>query len=192
MEELKEKILKILEKKKLIEARELVKELKIEEEKIGEVLLDLEDEDKIELIEFFPKDKGFKDYILTPDYSAWYFLILIGVFLTVLVTLILPSNIVTATIRMGVGILFIIFFPGYAVVETIFSKRSEISLIERFALSIGLSIAIAPILGLILNYTFGIRLFYIITTLSAFTLFFSTLALIRKYRLAKNSLMGSE
>jgi Predicted membrane protein len=51
------------------------------------------------------------------------------------------------------------------------TDRSGIDGIERVALSFGLSIAIVPLIGLVLNFTpFGIRLVPIVVSISAFTL----------------------
>ena len=60
------------------------------------------------------------------------------------------------------GLPFILFIPGYILVFALFpTKKTDrgIDTIERLALSFGLSIAIVPLIGLILNYTpWGIRL----------------------------------
>ena len=65
-------------------------------------------------------------------------------------------------------------------------KRSGISGIERFALSVGLSIAIVPLIGLALNYTsFGIRLDPILISLTAFTVIMIIVTLFRRAALPK-------
>ncbi|WP_276253269.1 DUF1616 domain-containing protein [Halomontanus rarus] len=62
--------------------------------------------------------------------------------------------------------------------------RSGIDGIERVALSFGLSIAIVPLLGLVLNFTpWGIRLVPIMVTVTAFTLVTTALAAIRRWQL---------
>jgi uncharacterized membrane protein len=49
--------------------------------------------------------------------------------------------------------------------------------IERIALSLGMSIALVPIIGLFLNYTpWGIRLTPIVLSLLALTIYFATAA----------------
>ena len=67
-----------------------------------------------------------------------------------------------ATLRIALGLPFILFIPGYILIFALFpSKKSDkgIENIERIALSFGLSIAIVPLIGLSLNYTrWGIRL----------------------------------
>jgi len=66
------------------------------------------------------------------------------------------------TIRLILGLPFILFIPGYILVFALFpAKKTDrgIDTLERIALSFGLSIAIVPLIGLLLNYTpWGIRL----------------------------------
>ena len=65
----------------------------------------------------------------------------------------------------------ILFIPGYVLIAALFPEKKSIDGIERFALSVGLSIAVVPLIGLVLNYTpFGIRLNPIVISLVIFTL----------------------
>jgi uncharacterized membrane protein len=65
----------------------------------------------------------------------------------------------------------ILFLPGYCLIAALFPKGSDIDLIERIALSFGLSIAVVPLIGLGLNFTpWGIRLDPILVSLTIFTL----------------------
>jgi uncharacterized membrane protein len=68
------------------------------------------------------------------------------------------------------AILLVLFVPGYVLVAALFPKNKEIDWIERIALSFGLSIAVVPLLGLLLNFTpFGIRFAPILATIAIFT-----------------------
>jgi uncharacterized membrane protein len=71
--------------------------------------------------------------------------------------------------RIIIALPMILFIPGYLVVFALFpSKKTEkgIDDVERIALSFGLSIAIVPLIGLILNYTvWGIKLVPIVISL---------------------------
>ncbi len=83
--------------------------------------------------------------------------------------------------RIVLGLPFILFFPGYALIGTLFPEKKSLDLIERVALSFGLSIAIVPLIGFGLNYTpFGIRLEPILWSLIAFNVAFSLLAMWRR------------
>ncbi|MBO3802322.1 MAG: DUF1616 domain-containing protein [Candidatus Brockarchaeota archaeon] len=98
----------------------------------------------------------------------------------------LPSEFPWVVSRWVFGSLFVIFLPGYAFVEALFvepiSGKKELDQIERFALSIGMSLALVPLAGLLLNYTpWGIRLEPIAVSLSSFTLLCATVAAYRKY-----------
>jgi uncharacterized membrane protein len=76
----------------------------------------------------------------------------------------------------------VLFIPGYALIAALFPGSDEIDLIERIALSFGLSIAIVPLTGLALNYTpWGIRLDPIVISLTILTV---ALILIAQYRRA--------
>jgi len=54
-------------------------------------------------------------------------------------------------LRLLLGILFVLFIPGYWMVTALFPRDDAIDGIERIALSIGLSIAIVPPIALILD-----------------------------------------
>ena len=109
-------------------------------------------------------------------------------------------------LRIAVGLPFVLFVPGYALIAALFPEAGEaptdtqgddavsdveepatesaetmdpspsastgrgIDGIERVALSFGLSIAVVPLIGLVLNFTpWGIRLVPIVLSVSAFT-----------------------
>lgn len=63
-------------------------------------------------------------------------------------------------------------------------ENRGISGLERVALSFGLSIAIVPLIGLVLNFTpFGIRLVPIVVSLTAVTVLFILIAAVRRWQL---------
>jgi len=76
--------------------------------------------------------------------------------LTVAIVLLVPA---AELIRIGLGLPFVIFLPGYVLVAALYPRKNDLDAIERLALSFGLSIAIVPLIGLALNYSpWGIRL----------------------------------
>ena len=111
-------------------------------------------------------------------------------------------------IRVVVGLVFVLFVPGYAFIAALFPEQGDpptdepgdgdvesaengfrdrgVDGIERAALSFGLSIAIVPLVGLVLNFTpFGIRLVPILVSISGFTVITAAVAAIRRWRLPK-------
>lgn len=91
--------------------------------------------------------------------------------------------------RYALGGLFILFLPGAMFVLALYPRNGEIDGLERLALSIGLSLAIVPLVGLLLNYTpWGIRLAPIMVALAIFAEVMAFVALVRKYRYYKLSL----
>ena len=85
-------------------------------------------------------------------------------------------------IRYVLGSIFVLFLPGYSLLKTLFPEK-EIDDIGRTALSIGMSLALVPLVGLLLNYTpWGIRLTPITLSLLALTSVLSAIALIREHQ----------
>ncbi len=100
---------------------------------------------------------------------------------TILFVLVPPLN--ETFIRTLLGLVTVLFLPGYSLTCALFPKKKDLDEIERIALSFGLSIAVTPLLGLILNYTpFGIRLTPILITLCAFTIACTITAHIRRMK----------
>jgi uncharacterized membrane protein len=83
-------------------------------------------------------------------------------------------------VRVVLALPVILFLPGYCLIAALFCRKDDIDLIERVALSFGLSIAVVPLIGLGLNFTpWGIRLEPIVISLSLFTV---AMVLIAHYR----------
>lgn len=83
-------------------------------------------------------------------------------------------------IRVVLTLPMILFLPGYCLIAALFCKEDDIDLIERIALSFGLSIAMVSLIGLGLNFTpWGIRLEPIVISLTLFTV---VMVLIAHYR----------
>jgi uncharacterized membrane protein len=108
------------------------------------------------------------------------------IFIFALSLLVLPlALLASGPIRIALGILFVLFFPGYTLIAALFPRKDVLDPIERLALSLGLSIAIVPLTGLALNYSpWGIRLEPILFSLLGFILVLSAVALWRRRKLS--------
>jgi hypothetical protein len=94
-------------------------------------------------------------------------------------------------IRYVLGIIFVLWLPGYTFMKALFPKQlpiktseKDLDIIERTALSIGMSLALVPIVGLLLNYTpWGINLTPIVLSLVTLTVVFAVAAVLREHNI---------
>jgi len=123
---------------------------------------------------------------LTSFYSIWYWFVVCFVFLVFASIYLLPQSYPFIYFRYAAGAIFILFLPGYVLIEALYPKAVELEKLERFALDIGLSLAIVPLTGLLLNYTpWGIRLDPIFSSLCGIVLVFGIVGVWRKYSYLK-------
>jgi len=111
------------------------------------------------------------------------------VFVLVAAITFIPSN----GLRIALGLPFLLFFPGYTLMTALFPKRERVSAAERTALSFGMSLAIVPLIGLILNYTpWGIRLDPILYSVTLFIVITSIIGWLRRRRLPEQERFSIE
>lgn len=123
--------------------------------------------------------------------------------ITLLTILVATVPVIRETpLRIGFGLLFVLFVPGYALVAALFPEaggspgtkqtadvdrtadEAGIDGIERTALSFGLSIAVVPLIGIVLNFTpWGIRLVPILLSIGGFTVIAAIVAAVRRWEL---------
>jgi hypothetical protein len=193
-ESIKDIIIKTMKEQKPETTSQLLgfiqKTTNLSEKEIINLLNQLESEDKIH---FNMKQEktfiSFRTYLFSFE-SAWYWTIIAVALVTTLTVFTIPQDwYPLAYIRNVLGVIFVLFLPGYAFVKALFQKKVPIKTssesfdtIERVVLSIGMSIALTPIVGLILYYTpLGIGLTPITLSLLALTAVFATAAVTREY-----------
>lgn len=139
-------------------------------------------------------------YFASP-YSLWFWGALAAVAASV--GLIWVTSGVVLYARYVFGSALVLFLPGFALIEALYPRKHSGPQVERvgviradmddeltrFALSIGLSLAIVPLTGLVLNYTpFGIRLLPVTFSIAGLTVAFLVAAVYRRhlyYKLSK-------
>jgi uncharacterized membrane protein len=117
----------------------------------------------------------------------------------IIITLVLVSTFAVFTIpqdwyplfyvRNILGVIFVLFLPGYTFIKVFFPAKvpnktfsEPLANIERVALSVGISIALTSIVGLILYFSpIGIGVNQITLSILALTTIFATTAMIREY-----------
>jgi len=185
---IKDYILKALNTEKTLEEllNETSKKLSIPKYYVIKAIEKLIEEEKIYLEE--PKVRlNFLSYLFS-YHSTWFFLVLLVNFMTLIAIYIMPQTFPLIYIRYVFASIFLLYLPGYTLVEVLFPKKDDMGGLERFALSVGMSVAIAPLIGYVFNFTpWGIRLEPILVSLIILTISLSSLALIRKHHYYKLS-----
>ncbi len=165
-----------------IELSKLVAELEgdlgYSRDRILRRLMEMKDSKKFRMVEKRPYS-SLVSYCFSPM-SLWFW----GAALAAIASLLLVfvSSGFALYLRYVFGGLIILFLPGYSLVELLYAKKQELEDLTRIALSIGLSLAIVPLVGLVLNYTpFGIRLYPVSVSLVALTIIFLIGSIRRKH-----------
>lgn len=195
-----ESVLQIAREQKPETVRQLIDQVRqsfpsVSEKEIRGIILRLQNEDKLHLVQKQAPPTNLRTY-LRSGLAAWYWLTLAITLVTVACVLAIPENAYPYVIvRYILGGIFVLWLPGYTFIKTLFpagfnvkASDKDMDIIERIALSVGMSLALTSITGLLLNYTpWGIRLTPITLSLMTLALIFSTVALAREYQSTKNS-----
>jgi hypothetical protein len=196
-QKIKSLTLKLIEERKPETIRQLInlvkKEVEISEEKLFLIIQELEDEKKLQFDELiFPETVG--EYVFSFR-AAWYWIILFLSILAAFFTFTTPENLVPQIYARNVlGIIFVLYFPGFTLIKALYPLSVPFEMpsiildtIERIALSIGLSLAVTPIVGLILYYTpWGLNLAAVTLSLFAVTFVLANCAILREYQARKS------
>lgn len=196
--DLGEIILQIVNKRKPQTVKQLIafvkEELSISEKEIANAILNLQAQDNIKL-ENQPLSASpeLTTYMKT-EQALWYWATIATATITAVVVFMVPENLYPLSyLRIGLGATLILWLPGYSLVRALFPQQLKrartnkttmtLDTVDRIALSLAISLALVPVIGLALNYTpWGIRLTPIVLSLVALTFIFATVALVRENR----------
>lgn len=104
--------------------------------------------------------------------------------LIILIIVFIPN---ISVLRVIIGVPFILFSPGYAIISVLFPSKNSLDSLEIVLLSFGTSIAIVALFGLLLSYTtWGMGLTSILICLVVFISVCSIFALIRQQRVRES------
>lgn len=117
----------------------------------------------------------------TWDLQAVIILPLLTVFV-ISISILIPFTILP--FRIALGLLFVFLLPGYALIAALFPRKEDLDWTERVALSLGFSVVVTSLIGLLLNYTsWGIKLNSVLISLSFFIISMSAVAAFRRISL---------
>ena len=182
-------VLDILQKEKPQTVKQLItllsqKNKNLASHEIDELLVQLEHEGKLGLnrkVDPSPKNR----FVI----KWWYWASITVAMGSTLTIFFIPSNSYPFTyLRAALGLIILLFLPGFVCVKAIYPNRNpaktsaqEIDTIERFVLSIGLSLALTSIVSITLYYTpFGLGIASVTLSLIVLTGAVSNFALLRE------------
>ena len=193
--QLKEIILKTIHTEKPQNTKQLIQLMQqhhnIPPEETIKLLTELENQNRLNFTKHpQPTPASLKTYVVSKN-ATWFWTTIALAAATAIAVFTIPETAYPIVyLRQALGAIFILFLPGFTFIKALFPSKLPIQTskenlhnIERVALSLGMSLVFAPIVGLILNYTpWGIRLIPIILSLLAFTIVFASAAILREYR----------
>jgi uncharacterized membrane protein len=112
--------------------------------------------------------------------QRWLAIILIYTVITLLSAYLIPADSIAAIIRYVLGFSFVIFVPGYCLINFLFAD-GKLDFPEVLVLSVALSFSVAGISGLFIGISpIGLNIRSITITLSAIVVVLALLAFLRK------------
>jgi len=159
---------------------EVSERLQVERHEAARSLYTLSKEGKLRIEDPKPPDGVFG--YMRSTYSFWFWSLLTLVALSVATVYLFPQVPPYIYLRYVVGSLFVLYLPGYSLIEALYPKEDDLVPLERLALSMGLNLVLVPLVGLVLNYTpWGLRLDPIFTSLALLTAALALVAVVRRF-----------
>jgi len=125
-------------------------------------------------------------YLAALEKSLWFYASIVASLSAALTAYLLPPNSPFIAVRWALGLLFVLFLPGYVALEALYPTM-ELNGLDRCALSVGVSLVLDMLSGLALNYTpWGLRLAPILLLLGALTIVLATLAVVRQFEASRS------
>jgi hypothetical protein len=178
-------LIKLVKENNPSEIRQLIELVKrhtmsISEKEILQKIIELENHGKLKFTKPKTNNLNYSEYLKNAE-AKWYWLIILVSTATIIAVFAIQENSYPFVYaRYALGSIFVVFLPGYCFVRTLFPKK-EIETIERIALSVAMSLAIIPIMGLALNYTpWGITVAPLTISTYFITIILATIAIIRE------------
>jgi hypothetical protein len=191
-------ITELIKQKKPNSVRQLIDLVKAQtsrpEKEIVEQITRLQDQGTIKLEEIPEPTPQTLSLYLRKNEAYWFWITLIlSIATTISVLTIAEEAYPLVYIRYVLGLVFILFLPGYAFTRAFFPTHTpfkaasrNLDSVVRIALSIGMSLAIVPVVTLFLDYTpLGVRLTPILLCLLAVTLLFATIGVLREHNILR-------
>jgi uncharacterized membrane protein len=153
---------------------------RITEKEVTDLVWRLADEGKLDLTQVMPTSASLGRYLRMWELNLFLYTSLVFSLAALAAVYVFPSTFPFIILRWIVGLLFVLFVPGYAAVEALF-VFAELDLFELIALSFGFSVALTMFVGLLVNIRWGIALTPFVIALTTLTILLDIVALLRRY-----------
>lgn len=188
-DELELELTKLIKEKRPESVKELLspvqEKFSISEMKLVEFILEMQSQGKLSLKP--PPSStplSLAGYLRTRE-ASWFWINLILATVVTSLVILTPENFLLVYARYILGFIMVLWLPGYSFTKALFPKSNRnknLDLTERVALSIGCSIALVVVVGLILNFTpWSLHLTPIVSSLFALTTILSSAGMVREY-----------
>ena len=190
-DQIKDLIIEVVKRQKPKTTQQLIlqvqQNLPLSDKQITRILIDLEDEGRLHFNKITLQTLASSKNSIPLIKAMWYWTIIALTVATAAVLLVPAEVSAIVYLRYVLGTGFIAFLPGYAFIKAVFPKEVPIKLsknmdiFERVALSLGVSLIIAPTVALILNYSpWGVRLVPLTLSLLSLTIIFASIGALRE------------
>jgi uncharacterized membrane protein len=166
-------------------------DLNLEKDEAMDVILELQRRGKVKLEpRSLAASVNLSSYAKT-DQALWYWITMIIAVSAAVAVFVIPDGLQPWNyLRSILGIIFVIWLPGYTLTKVLFpvqlpikTSTENLETVERVIISIGTSLALVPMVGLLLNYTqWGISSTPIVFSLLILTTIVATAALVREHK----------
>jgi uncharacterized membrane protein len=110
----------------------------------------------------------------------WLVIVFLFTVISLLTVYLIPSDSAIAGVRYVLGFTFIVFLPGYCLINVLFLGKNHLDLIESLVLSIALSFGLTGLIGLFLGLSpIGINFTSITVSLGVTVLALALISYIR-------------
>ncbi|MCW4024983.1 MAG: DUF1616 domain-containing protein [Candidatus Bathyarchaeota archaeon] len=203
--QMRELIVEVLKSSEPKTTAELVKLLQqkssLPEKEVIRLLIQFKDENQILFKKrSLPQQPATFGAYLFSFKSFWFWFSLVLTIVTAVAVFTIGDDVYPLVyVRQITGLVFVLFLPGFVLLKALYpstvpipTSSETLDKLERTALSIGLSISLIAISGLVLNYTpWGIRLTPVTLSLSALIVVFATIGLLREFSIVLNMPMSN-
>lgn len=189
---IQERLIELISRNRPESVDELVKQAEQEYQITkNEALSNIKRLQKKKLITLFRPDEkkptNFIEYLYSRN-SQWFWATITISLATVISTYLLnDANNPLIYLRYMLGIVYIVFLPGFCFIKILFPNK-EIYDFETMGLSIGTSLVLIPLSGLLLNYTpWGIEVIPMILSINILTIGLSIIGIFQEFQVNTTS-----